>query len=75
MIHNDQPVDIIVGSGETQTVCEFCEKVFPYPDLDYHDYVVQEPRFILPADVDLVVANPTRDHQSPGWVSRVDFCG
>lgn len=75
MIQNDQPVDFVVGTGETHTVREFCEKVFSYLDMDYHDYVVQDPRFIRPVDVDLLVADPTKVRQSLGWVPTVDFCG
>jgi GDPmannose 4,6-dehydratase len=75
MIQNDQPVDFVVGTGETHTVREFCEKVFSYLDLDYHDYIVQDPRFIRPAEVDLLVADPTRVCQSLGWVPKVNFSG
>ena len=75
MIQNDQPVDFVVGTGETHTVREFCEKVFSYLDLDYHEYVVQDPRFIRPAEVDLLVADATRVRQSLGWMPKVDFCG
>ena len=57
MIQNDQPVDFVVGTGETHSVREFCEKVFSYLDLDYQDYVIQDPRFIRPAEVDLLVAD------------------
>ncbi len=73
MIQNDQPVDFVVGTGETHTVREFCEKVFSYLDLDYQDYVVQDPRFIRPAEVDLLVADSTRVRQSLGWSPKVDF--
>ncbi len=75
MIQNDQPVDFVVGTGETHTVREFCEKVFSYLDLDYHDYIVQDPRFFRPAEVDLLVADPTRVRQSLGWAPKVDFSG
>jgi len=75
MIQNDQPVDFVVGTGETHTVREFCEKVFSYLDLDYHDYVVQDPRFFRPAEVDLLVADPTRVRQALGWTPKVDFSG
>ncbi len=75
MLQNDQPVDYVVGTGETHTVREFCEKVFCYLDLDYHDYVVQDPRFIRPAEVDLLVADSTRVRQSLGWSPKIDFDG
>jgi GDPmannose 4,6-dehydratase len=75
MIQNDQPVDFVVGTGETHTVREFCEKVFSYLDLDYREYVVQDQRFIRPAEVDLLVADPTKVHQALGWAPKIDFYG
>jgi GDPmannose 4,6-dehydratase len=75
MIQNEQPVDFVVGTGETHNVREFCEKVFSYLDLDYHDYVVQDPRFIRPAEVDLLVADPSKVRQTLGWTPKVDFYG
>ena len=75
MIQNDQPVDFVVGTGETHTVREFCEKVFSYLDLDYQDFVVQDPRFIRPAEVDLLVADPSRVRQSLGWTPNTNFNG
>jgi GDPmannose 4,6-dehydratase len=75
MIHNDQPVDFVVGTGQTHSVREFCEKAFSYLDLDYHDYVVQDPRFIRPAEVDLLVADSSKVHQQLDWQPKVDFDG
>jgi GDPmannose 4,6-dehydratase len=75
MIQNEQPVDFVVGTGETHTVREFCEKVFSHLYLDYHDYVVQDPGFIRPAEVDLLVADPSKVRQTLGWTPKVDFCG
>jgi GDPmannose 4,6-dehydratase len=75
MIHNDQPVDFVVGTGQTHSVREFCEKAFSYLDLDYHDYVVQDPRFIRPAEVDLLVADSSKVHQQLDWQPKVDLDG
>ena len=75
MIQNDQPEDFVVGTGETHSVREFCEKAFSYLGLDYHDYVVQDPRFIRPAEVDLLVADSSKVRQKLGWAPKVDFDG
>ena len=75
MIQNDQPVDFVVGTGETHSVREFCEKAFSYLDMDYQDYVIQDPRFIRPAEVDLLVADSTKVRQVLGWEPKVDFNG
>ncbi len=75
MLHNDHPEDFVVGTGETHTVREFCEKAFSYLGLDYHDYVIQDARFIRPAEVDLLVADASRVRQKLGWEPRVNFDG
>ncbi len=48
MMQNDHAEDFVVGTGETHSVREFCEKAFSYLGLDYHDYVIQDPRFYPP---------------------------
>jgi GDPmannose 4,6-dehydratase len=75
MIQNDQPEDFVVGTGETHSVREFCEKAFAYLGMDYRDYVVKDPRFIRPAEVDLLVADSTRVHQKLGWAPQINFDG
>jgi GDPmannose 4,6-dehydratase len=75
MIQNDQAEDFVVGTGETHSVREFCEKAFSYLGLDYREYVVQDARFIRPAEVDLLVADSTRVRQKLGWTPKVNFDG
>jgi GDPmannose 4,6-dehydratase len=75
MLQNDTPQDFVVGTGETHSVREFCEKAFTYLDLDYCDYVVQDPRFIRPAEVDLLVADSSRARKELGWSPKINFDG
>jgi GDPmannose 4,6-dehydratase len=75
MLNQDHPDDFVVGTGETHSVREFCEKAFGYLDLDYKDYVIQDPRFYRPAEVDLLVSDPTLAHQKLGWAPKVNFEG
>lgn len=75
MIQNDHPEDFVVCTGETHSVREFCEKAFSYLGLDYHDYVVQDARFIRPAEVDLLVGDSSKVRQKLGWTPHVDFDG
>lgn len=75
LIHNDRPEDFVVGTGETHSVRDLCEKAFGYLDLDYHDYIVQDPHYFRPAEVDLLVADAARVHQKLGWEPRVNFNG
>jgi GDPmannose 4,6-dehydratase len=75
LMQNDHPEDFVVGTGTTHSVRDFCERAFAYLDMDYKEYVRQDQRYYRPAEVDLLIADPTRVHQKLGWVPNVDFDG
>lgn len=75
LLNNNHPEDFVVGTGHTHSVRELCEKAFGYLDLDYHDHVIQDPRYLRPAEVDLLVADASRVNQKLGWEPKVDFNG
>jgi GDPmannose 4,6-dehydratase len=56
-------------------VQELCEAAFGHLDLDWRDYVVQDPRFMRPAEVDLLVGNPEKARRVLGWEPKVTFEG
>jgi GDPmannose 4,6-dehydratase len=73
LIQNDSPQDYVVGTDETHSVREFCDKAFSYLNLDYKEYVIQDPRYYRPAEVDLLVADSRRVRRELGWTPKVDF--
>lgn len=73
MLQQDEPEDYVLGTGVTHSVREFCELAFSHLGLDYRKYVVQDPRFFRPAEVDLLVADPTKARQKLGWQPAVSF--
>ena len=73
MLQQDQPDDYVVATGETHPVKEFCELAFGAVDLDYRDYVVMDERFMRPAEVDLLVGDPTKAEQILGWKPATSF--
>jgi len=73
MLQQDVPEDYVIGMGETHSVREFCEIAFSHLGLDYQDYVVQDARFFRPAEVDLLVSDPTNAHQRLGWYPEMTF--
>ncbi len=73
MLQQDEPSDYVIGTGITHSVREFCELAFRYVGLDYRDYVVQDERYFRPAEVDLLVANPSKAHQQLKWQPNVSF--
>ena len=73
MLQQDEPDDFVVATGETHSVREFCELAFDHAGLDWEKYVVQDQRFFRPAEVDLLVGNPTKAHAKLGWKARTSF--
>ncbi len=73
MLQQDHAEDYVVGTGETHSVRELCEVAFGYVGLDWRDYVVQDPAFMRPAEVDLLVADPSKARKQLGWEPRVRF--
>jgi GDP-mannose 4,6-dehydratase len=73
MLQQEPPEDFVIGTGVAYSVREFCEVAFRYVGLDYHDYVRQDPRFMRPADVDLLVADCSKARQKLGWSPKVTF--
>ncbi len=73
MLQQDTPGDYVVASGATHSVRDFCELAFSSVGLDWRDYVVQDERFMRPAEVDLLVGDPSLAEQELGWKREVDF--
>ena len=60
MLQPESPEDYVIGTGKTWSVRQLCELAFGAVDLDYRDYVVRDERFMRPAEVDVLVADPTK---------------
>lgn len=73
MLQQDNPEDYVLGTGITHSVREFCEEAFGYVGLNYMDYVIQDPRFYRPAEVDLLVADPLKARSQLDWSPKVSF--
>jgi GDPmannose 4,6-dehydratase len=73
MLQPDEPDDYVIGTGTTRSVRELCEAAFGYAGLDYRKYVVQDPKFFRPAEVDLLVADASKACTKLGWKPKVTF--
>ena len=73
MLQQETPNDFVIGTGETHSVREFCEIAFEHVGLDYRDFVIQDPKFYRPAEVDLLISDPTKAHEILGWNTSVTF--
>lgn len=75
MLQQDAPDDYVIGTGETWSVRDFCEAAFNVVGLDYREYVRQDERFFRPAEVDLLVSDPSKARERLGWTPTVSFNG
>jgi GDPmannose 4,6-dehydratase len=75
MLQQDQPEDFVLATGQTHTVQRFVELAFEIVGLNYRDYVVQDPLFMRPADVDLLVGDPSKAKEKLGWEATTSFEG
>lgn len=75
MLQPDEPADYVVGTGLSHSVRDLVELAFEHVDLDWRDHVVQDERFMRPAEVDHLVADASRARDDLGWEPTVDFEG
>ena len=73
MLQQDQPDDYIIATGVTRSVREFCERAFARVGMDYRDFVEINPLYFRPAEVDLLLGDPSKAKAAFGWVPRVSF--
>ena len=73
MLQQPSPRDYVVGSGETHSVRELVEVAFTQVGLDWQSYVINDPKYHRPAEVDLLLADPTKARRELGWKPQVGF--
>jgi GDPmannose 4,6-dehydratase len=73
MLQQDEPRDYVIATGEAHTVRELCDIAFKHVGLDYNDYVVIDPQFFRPAEVDRLLGDPTRAKTDLGWEPKMSF--
>jgi GDPmannose 4,6-dehydratase len=75
MLQHDAPEDYVVAMGETHSVQKLVETAFAHVGLEWQKYVVQDPKFMRPAEVDLLIGDPSKAMQKLGWEPTVSFEG
>jgi GDPmannose 4,6-dehydratase len=73
IMNHDTPDDFVVSTMETHSVREMCELVFSYLDLDYRDYVVQNPKFLRPEELPYLKGDSTKIRKTLGWEPTYTF--
>jgi GDPmannose 4,6-dehydratase len=76
MLQQDKPEDFVLATGETHSIEEFLELAFKEIGIDdWKPYIKQDPKFMRPAEVDLLLGDPTKAEKELGWERKVDFPG
>jgi len=76
MLQQDKPDDYVLATGETHSIEEFLELAFKEIGInDWKPYVKQNPAFLRPAEVDILLGNPAKAEKQLGWKRKVDFPG
>jgi GDPmannose 4,6-dehydratase len=73
MLQQDKPDDYVIATGETHSVEELVSVAFDYVGLDWQDYVMQDPQFMRPAEVDFLVGDASKARRVLGWEPKVTF--
>jgi GDPmannose 4,6-dehydratase len=74
MSQQSAPDDYVIATGETHSVREFCELAFSKVGLDYRQYVVEgDPQYLRPAEVDILLGDPSKAREAIGWKPKVTF--
>jgi len=75
MLQQDVPDDYVIATGETHSIKELLVAAFGAVGLNFEDYVVIDPRFVRPAEVELLLGSPAKAQEKMGWTPTVTFEG
>ncbi len=75
MLQQEQPDDYVIATGETHSVEDFLTEAFAHVDLDWRDYVEMDPKYLRPAEVDLLIGDASKAQSHLGWQPTVTFRG
>jgi GDPmannose 4,6-dehydratase len=73
MLQQDKPEDFVIATGKTYSIREFLEKTFSHLGLDWQKYVKQDPRFMRPAEVDLLVGDYSKAKKILNWSPKTSL--
>ena len=75
ILQHHEPDEFVISSMETHSVKDFCEAAFGYFNLDYKDYVVQNPKFMRPEELTKLKGDSSKARKALEWKPKFDFKG
>jgi GDPmannose 4,6-dehydratase len=73
MLQQDEPDDYVIATGEAHAVHEFLGEAFSYVGLDWHELIEIDPKYYRPAEVDLLIGDPSKAKRRLGWEAKTKF--
>jgi GDPmannose 4,6-dehydratase len=73
ILQHEESDDFVLATGRTESVRDFCRLVFEQLELNYEDYVEIDPRYFRPAEVDLLLGDPSKAKEKLGWEAKTDL--
>jgi GDPmannose 4,6-dehydratase len=73
MLQQKEPGDYVIATGETHSVEEFLEAAFSYVGLDWKKYVLHDPRYLRPTEVDILIGDSSKAQRQLGWKPKTTF--
>jgi GDPmannose 4,6-dehydratase len=73
MLQRDEPDDYVISTGQTHSIREICELAFRHAGLDWEQYVTIDQKFFRPAEVDLLIGDPSKAREGLGWEPSTTF--
>jgi len=73
IVQQETPDDYVIASGKTRSIKELLDVAFGFVNLDWHDYVIIDPKFYRPLEVDLLLGNASKAKEKLGWEPQISF--
>jgi len=73
MLQQDSPDDFVVATGVGASVSDFCQHAFNVVGLDWEDFVIQDPRYVRPTEVDKLIGDPSKVNKVLGWKAETNW--
>jgi GDPmannose 4,6-dehydratase len=73
MLQQDLPDDYVIATGRTTTVRDMCKIAFEHVGLNYEDFVVIDPKYYRPAEVEVLLGDAAKAKEKLGWTPKVDL--
>jgi GDPmannose 4,6-dehydratase len=70
MLQQNVPDDFVIATGRTTSVRDMCKIAFKHVGLNYEDHVVIDPKFYRPAEIDILIGNPTKAKEKLKWTAK-----